>query len=295
MPTNLFLVFCSFFLFSATCFQKKDSAKVVFSATAPPDTLPYFLAQPNHTIFLESEDLKEISGLSPTDQPGVFLANNDEKGTIFFVDGNAGGGILNRVNFKDKGDFEDLAMVGDTIYVVKSSGKIFQVFDWKKDKPGVVEFDTPLKKEDDVEGLGFDKKKNVLLLACKGNTDSATVRRVFSFDLKTKKLGENPTYTIDPQQVNELLEKDGEDDPKFFSPSGIAVHPLRPEVYVISSVGKTMAVLDYNSGQLRYLVKLDKSILPQPEGIAFDASGNLFLSSEGKKGEGMLLRFDFHR
>lgn len=282
---------------ASTC-QSGSQAKVINTDTAATagDTLPYYLAEPNLTIFLENEELKEVSGLSPSNRAGEFIAVQDEKGIAFFLDGTAGGGIRKQVLFREKGDFEGVEMVGDTLYAVKSDGKIFQVSGFEKEKPNVAEFKTELKKEvDDVEGLGYDPKRNALLLACKGNPDSLAVRRVFAFDLKTKKLAAEPCYLIDPQEVEQILGKSEEDKKKYFSPSGIALHPKRAEVFVLSSVGKLLVVLDYSTGKIKYVVKLDKSILPQPEGIAFDKDGNLFLSSEGKKGEGLLLRFDLRK
>jgi uncharacterized protein YjiK len=44
---------------------------------------------------------------------------------------------------------------------------------------------------------------------------------------------------------------------------------------------------------VKFAQRLDKKILPQPEGISFDPKGNLLLSSEGKQGGGLILKFDF--
>jgi len=95
--------------------------------------------------------------------------------------------------------------------------------------------------------------------------------------------------------VNELLPYLDQEKHHYFSPSGIAVHPITGDVYVLSTALKRLVVLDYTTGKIRYAVRLDKKVLPQPEGIAFDSEGNLFLASEGKKGEGMLLRFNLQK
>jgi len=258
----------------------------------PADSLPYDLHNPSFIINLVSEELKEISGLSPTDSAGIYLAIADEVGEIFFIDGAGGGTILRKVFFRDKGDFEGVEMVGKCLYSVKSNGDIYEIGCWENDEPQIVEYKTSLHKSDDVEGLCYDEKRFSLLLACKQNPDSAGLRRVFAFDLKTKQLGDKPVYTIDPEAVNRMVPVEG-DKTRYFSPSGIAIHPKTGDVYVISSTQKRLVVLDYKTGALRFAVRLDKKLLPQPEGIAFDAEGNLHLSSEGKKGEGLVLKFDY--
>lgn len=260
-------------------------------SSAPPDTLPYNLANPSHIINLVSEDLKEISGLSPTDSQGQYLAIADERGEIFFVDGAGGGAITRRVLFRDKGDFEGVEMVGHCLYAIKSNGDVYEIGRWKTKRMVVHEYETHLNKEDDVEGLGYDPKRRALLLACKGNPDSSTLRQVFAFDLNSKELSETAVYTIDPLEVNRLVPKDPDENNHFFSPSGIAVHPKTKDIYVLSTSQKRLVVLDYDSGAIKFAVRLNKKMLPQPEGIAFDRNGDMLLSSEGKKGEGLMYRF----
>ncbi len=263
-------------------------------SAAPPDTLPYDLANPSHIINLVSEDLREISGLSPTDSQGLYLAISDERGEIFFIDGNGGGAITRRVLFRDKGDFEGVEMVGERLYAVKSKGDVFEISCWKRKKMKVEEYHTHLHKSDDVEGLGYDARRNALLLACKGNPDSSYSRSVYAFDLKSKTLSDLPVYKIDPLEVNQLVPHGREENAHFFSPSGIAIHPITQDVYILSTAQKRMVVLDYNTGAIKYAIRLDKRMLPQPEGISFDTNGDLVLSSEGKKGEGLVFRFNYH-
>lgn len=257
------------------------------------DSIPYDLNNPSLTINLVSEELKEISGLSPTETAGTYLAIADERGEAFLVDGKGGGAVLQRVLFREKGDFEGVEMVGKTIWAVKSDGDLFEINDWKKTPPTVQEYNTPLKKADDVEGLAYDAGRKALLLACKANPDSLIPRNIWAFDLQTKTLGATPAYRIDPQDVNRLVPYGSGEKHDYFSPSGLAVHPVTGDVYVISTALKRLVILDYKTGQIKAAQRLDKKILPQPEGISFDPAGNLLLSSEGKQGEGLLLRFDF--
>ena len=261
--------------------------------TVQTDSLPYNLQNPSVVINLVSEDLKEISGLSPTDEPGIFCAIADERGEIFFIDGNGGGAIVQRVLFRDKGDFEGVEKVGKCLYAAKSNGDVFEMACWEKNNPQTTVYKTSITKTDNVEGLCYDSLRNALLIACKGEPDSAYLRKVYAFDLGSKQLIETPVFTVDPLEVNRLVAYSDEDKAHFFSPSGIAVHPLNGDVYIVSSALKRLVVLDYKTGKIRFAVRLNKKLLPQPEGIAFDRAGNLYLSSEGKQGEGLLYRFDF--
>lgn len=258
------------------------------------DSIPYDLQNPSLTINLVSAELKEISGLSPTDSAGVYLAVADERGEAFFVDGN-GGAVLRRVLFRPKGDFEGIEMVGTTIWAAKSNGDMFEITDWKKNPPKVNEYKSFLKKQNDVEGLAYDPWRKALLLSCKEKPDSLYPRNIYVFNLKTRKLSEKPAYTIQPEEVNKLVAYGEIEKHDYFSPSGIAVHPLTGDLYLISTALKRLVVLDYKTGKLKFAKRLDKKILPQPEGISFDSAGNLLLSSEGKMGEGLLLKFDFKR
>ena len=259
------------------------------------DSLPYSLEEPSLQISLASDELKEISGLSPTSAPGVFCAIADEKGEIYFIDSKHGGKIIRQIKFLEKGDFEGIEKVKRCLYAVKSKGVVYQIAHWNRAHPIVKIYKTPLSKVDNVEGLCYDSHRNALLLACKGNPDSSYHRPVYAFDLRSKQLDETPVFTVDPLEVNKWVPYNSEDKPHFFSPSGIAIHPLTGEVYIISTAPKRLIVLDYTTGKILHAVRLDKKLLPQPEGIAFDPEGNLYLSSEGKKGEGLLLRFNYKK
>lgn len=259
------------------------------------DSIPYDLENPSFTINLVSEDLKEISGLSPTDKSGIYLAIADERGEVFFVDAEKGGKVTRQIMFRDKGDFEGIEMVGNSIWASKSNGDLYEITQWDKSAPQVDEFKTFLKKHNDVEGLGYDPWRKALLLACKEKPDSLYPRNIYAFDLESKTLNESPAYSIQPDDVNKLVAYGEMEKHDYFSPSGLAVHPLTGDIYVISTALKRLVVLDYKTGRVKFARHLDKKILPQPEGISFDKKGNLFLSSEGKMGEGLLLEFDLKR
>jgi uncharacterized protein YjiK len=257
---------------------------------AAQDTIPYHLDKPVAVLSLEEEALREISGLSCANQPGQFVAVADERGELFFLD--SSGLVTKRVLFRDKGDFEGVEMVGNTIWAVKSDGKIFGISSWQGDSPSVEEYKTELSRADDIEGLAYDPNRNALLLAAKGDPDSSYSRNVYAFSLATKQLDVRPVYSVEPSQVNELVPYGESEKHDSFSPSGIAVDPVTGHIYLISTALKRLVVLDGKSGKIIFAVRTDKKQMPQPEGIAFDTNGNMYISSEGKGGNGLLFRFD---
>lgn len=282
---------CVLLLQGSNCRQPAAAGKTPATST---EKLPYNIDAPALIISLVSDELKEISGLSPTETPGVYCAIADERGEIFFINADKAGAITHRVLFKDKGDFESLEMVGKTLYALKSNGTLYEIEHWQNaDKMEVHDYKTPLQPEHDLEGMCYDAKRNALLFAAKEDPLSNMSRKVYAFNLKTKTLEPDPAYSIDPLEVNRILPYSLDEKQQFFSPSGIAIHPKTKEVYVISTALKRLIVLNPETGALKLAVRLDKGLLPQPEGITFDAQGNLFLSSEGKKHEGLLLKFNY--
>ncbi len=287
---------CLLMLLGAQCGQQPNPAVPVKATTvAVSDSIPYDLHAPARTIQLGSADLSEISALSPTPEPGVFLAVADERGEVFFIDSKLDGAISKRITFRENGDFEGVEMVDSVIFCLKSDGVIFEISHWDKGKAQVREFPTVLTKDNNVEGLGYDAGRQALLLACKEDSESDVPRRVYAFDLQTHQLGATPVYTIDPRDVNARVPYSDEDKSQnFFSTSGVAVHPLTQDIYLISTALKRLVVLDHGTGKIRFATRLDKQVIPQPEGIAFDPAGNLYLSSEGKGGAGFILVFPYH-
>lgn len=266
---------------------------------------PYQLDKPDESFKLSSK-LVEISGLSLSSDSQYLLAVNDEQGKAFFVD-KQDGEIKKDLKFGKSGDYEGIEMVENILYVVRNSGTIVEVKDLGEEKQKDETYNTELNAEYDVEGLGYDAKHNRLLLACKGKAGVGEqfrhTRAVYGFDLNKKALNPKPVWLIDRRDIRAYAEKKKGKTPKLieildkdssnaaFAPSGIAVHPISGEIYLISSVGKVLVVIKPN-GKLAYLEKLDESLFRQPEGICFEADGTLFISSEGKGGKGRIFRFN---
>jgi len=293
LQSSLFLAIGLLCVSAIGCCASKQTQPAEKKASAP-NAYPYHLDAPTAVVTLSSPLLREISGIGPGETPETVVAIADELGEAYVLNTESGA-ILRKVFFRDRGDFEGVEAVGDVLYAIKSDGELYVIRDWTQGNTEARMVQTPLKKSDDIEGLAFDPKRNALLIACKNDPDSDAVRAIYAFDLKQDRMDTVPAYRIDPRAIDRMAPTEPDEKPNFFSPSGLAIHPLRKEIYVLSSAKKRLAVLDYDSGALLHVYRLDKNILPQPEGIAFDRSGNLLIASEGKKAEGLLLRFDYNK
>ncbi|MGB5895994.1 MAG: SdiA-regulated domain-containing protein, partial [Ignavibacteriaceae bacterium] len=119
----------------------------------------------SNTITLPKE-LNEISGLAISGDDRLF-AHNDEVGTVYELDISTWE-ILNEFYLgkkKIKKDFEGIAVVKDSLYMVTSSGEIYK-FSYSDDEKNVdyKKFNTILSAKNNVEGLCYDEATNSLLL-----------------------------------------------------------------------------------------------------------------------------------
>jgi uncharacterized protein YjiK len=232
-------------------------------------------------------ELKEISGIVKLGNDSL-LAIEDLHANLYFLQlKNSNVAVLATLPFaqtqKDKFDIEDVSMIGDTIYALWSHASIFKIWNWRS-KLQSKELTTFLDKKNNTEGLAYDPVTGNLLVACKkesGDTDEKkSTRSVYEFDVKTGKLKTNPFLLIHRKDFEKFVA-----DKVEFYPSGIAVHPITHDLYVISTRGNKCIACYTHSGQLKSFEYLDKDLLPQPEGICFDKDANLYISTEGKKGQ----------
>lgn len=246
--------------------------------------LPYDLLNPDEIVKLPNE-LNEISGLAWYN--GNIAAVDDEGGNLFII--STSGEILDKVNF-DKGDnYEGVAVTGNFIYAVKGSGDIFEI-----NKPEAKKIENPLTHRNDVEGLAYDKPNNRLLIACKkdaGIKEDVKGRAIYSFNLQSKKLSDNPLFIIHKKDLNQrMISRESDYKIREFAPSGIAIHPVTAHIYLISHRGKALVVLD-DSFKVQEVVRLRSRTFKQPEGICFSPDGTLYISNEGRGGLSNYLKF----
>ncbi|MGV3538536.1 MAG: SdiA-regulated domain-containing protein [Rufibacter sp.] len=233
--------------------------------------------------------LREVSGI-------VYLGNNqfaciqDEAGVIFIYNTEKGQ-IERQITFGAAGDYEGIALAGNTAYVVRSDGRIFEVTNIHTQQNKVSEFTTQLNENHNVEGLAYDQKNNRLLLAIKGEEPGAPdFKGIYAFDLKAKQLSAQPVYKLslkDPMLAKMKVKKK-KGLSKVWQPSEIAIHPATGELYMTEATNPQIFILNPD-GSIKKRFQLSKNEFYKPEGIAFGPRGELFISNEGKKEHGNIL------
>jgi len=280
------------------------------TAMLPNSKFAYNFDAPNEKFKLPKA-LKEISGLTCYKDKWL-AAVQDEKGAIYLIDMNTGK-TEDVIEFSADGDYEGIACVKDIFYTLRADGVLFQIKNWKgkQKKVRTKVIDTNLGERNDTEGLTFDPLNNQLLIACKaspiiGKKESGS-RAVYAYDLKKNKFDVEPTFLLSRKAFKKYIKENLKENPSYklylkeikkakkeflLKPSAIAVHPVSNDFYVLSAAGNSLIVLD-RSFNIKHLERLDANRFEQPEGLAFNSKGDLFISSEGLKKKARIYKFDY--
>ncbi|MBN2528250.1 MAG: hypothetical protein JXR76_17790 [Deltaproteobacteria bacterium] len=261
----------------------------------------YTLFKPAHVATLPKK-LKEASDVTVVATSEVALIQ-DEKGIIFLYDLKEDD-VVRKIKFGPKGDYEGMAEVNDTMYVLRSNGTLFKVPNWRENNDATHQtLNLPTK---DNEGLCYDAFANQLLIAPKSRWKKKLgggkrKRPLFAVDLKTEQMKSEPAFVVTTKDILAFakkkrltvpgkINKKGEfKDRLRFMPAAVAVHPVTGEIYIVSSVDRTLISINRQQ-KITGFTMLDPQLFLQPEGIAFLPDGTLVVVNESpKKKPGLLL------
>lgn len=255
-------------------------------------TFPYSFDQQGWRVEL-NDNLKEISGITSLNENQV-LAIQDEKGILFTVNLNTGN-VVSQMQFDKDRDYEDVCLVGDDhVFVLERDGDLYQFHLNEHGSDSIpVKYETLFSYRNDTEAMCFDPSNNQLLISPKegapeGSEPMRNIRGIYAFDLIDYRLDSIPMVRIAEKEIGRIVGNGGK--PYDFKPSAMAIHPTSRNIYILASVGKILIVIAPN-GDLQHVQLLSKKQFPQPEGMAFDADGNLLISSEGVDSPAAITRF----
>lgn len=239
--------------------------------------------------FFMPESLSEISGIAfYKGNADTVYAIQDEEGKLFRLAWNRKKQYNSK--FGKKGDYEDVVIANERVAILKSNGSLFvfpftdavyeepdSIKEWKLDLP-----------KGEYEGMYGDEKSGRLYVICKNCVEDDSHEMVSGFIFQWKdSIVPDGNFSID---VNELKPFTGKVK-RGFRPSALAKNPITDEWFLVSAVNKLLVVTN-RDWKVKEACTLDGNMFNQPEGIAFDQAGNLYISNEGDDlSQGNILKF----
>ena len=224
--------------------------------------------------------LQEISGLAMT-MDNRLLAHNDEKGVIYEID-YRNGVIVKAFQLADiakpvTDDFEGIATVNDHVYLVTSSGRIYECSEGADGESVLFTiYATGVGRDCEIEGLAYDASQRTLLLMCK-NARSAVLQEqlpLYHWSIDKKQLDHDAHIVMPVIQFSRHI------GGRKFHPSGIERHPMSGNYFVIAA--RQGAIVEITpAGEVVAIKRFSAQRHRQPEGITFAPDGTLILADEG--------------
>ena len=231
--------------------------------------------------------LQEISGIAYDGKRNRYYAIQDESGKLYLLDKETKD-IDSIYQFGGKGDYEDVALVDGVPYILRSDGLITRFHKdslnntsgievGKIDPGGKVDFET----------MYYDPDRKALVILCKNcSSDEKAKVSAFAFYVDSTGFDPKPIYQIDVEAVNKMAPE----KTSHLQPSAAAIHPVLKKLFILSSASSQLVIADLN-GNVEGVYVLAKALFPQPEGICFRQSGDMYISNEGGTKKATLFKF----
>jgi hypothetical protein len=258
----------------------------------------YRLGDPPKRRAVLPEELREISGLASTPD-GRLVAHGDEEGTVFQIDSRSGQ-VLKRFHLaptgrdpalgkkaregRVAGDFEGIAVAGDRYFLVTSTGVLVEFAEGPDGASVPYEAHTTgLGERCEVEGLVHDPEAGELLLLCKQLHAKAERDRIeiHAWSLADRRLASVPRLVVPRVSIRPFI-GDGR-----FNGSALTFTPGGRSLVLVAGPQRQYLEVALD-GRVVNGGPLDRTALPQPEGVTFTTDGTLLISSEGGRGEATL-------
>lgn len=259
----------------------------------------YDLSNPDKTIILPPI-LLEISGLTVIDSTSVACVQ-DENGMVFIFD-MVKNEISDHFIFHYPGDYEGVARVAGSFYVLRSDGTLFVT---RNDKSSVFtqQIVTQVGPPANYEGLCYDHRNHRLLIVPKNNPERGPgdekKHPVYGLDLRSGKQHGEEILQFDLPAITKHASENNikvPDEAKKISlrVSDIGIHPVTNMLYVISAANRMLFVFN-EDGTVDYIEELNPDLFNMPEGISFHDNGDMLIANEGRINPPTILLFKYKR
>lgn len=288
MIKKFYLLLFSFIIIIVSCNNSKQTAPL----SNPPG---YDLDKPEKYIM--PDVLLEISGIAfRNGNADTLYAQQDEEGKVYAL---VPGQKKNReTRFGKRGDYEDISIGNGYVFLLRSDGAIFSFpeTELQSDHAGNVKEWEGLLPRGEFEGMYADTARHLLYVLCKQCGEDKGSNTVSGYTLRLGAdsiLVRDSSFSINTDLIFEKAEKK-KGRKQRFQPSALARHPDTGDWFILSSVNKLLVIAGAK-WEVKGAYPLDPARFRQPEGIAFDKDGNLFISNEGDEiSNGNVLRFAYH-
>ncbi len=238
-------------------------------------------------------ELNEISGITWISENKIACVQ-DEDGIVYIY--NLSSELIEKkINFSKPGDFEAVAALDSTLYVMESNGLLFEISNYLSDSFQTKEYKTSFSGKNNLESLVADSINNQILFTVKNNDpNSKTYKGIYAFDVEFKSIGSLPIVKIpteNPIFKPKKVDDDVESISNFF-PSDIAINPTNRNYYILEGKNPQLLIMDKMGKPLK-IHKLHPESFPQPEGLTFSPEGILYISNEGKGGTASIVEVEF--
>jgi hypothetical protein len=235
-------------------------------------------------------ELHEISGIVFR-KDGTLLAEQDEDGYVYLL--KLGEDKTQSIAFGKSGDYEDIGIYNNNVMVLRSDGKLywFSLDEVTNGDATKVRKEEPLDKGE-YEALCIDEQAKLAYVMCKDCPgDSKKEVRGYAISLSPDDMFATRSFVLDIKAI-ERLNGGKKVNLKI---SAIAKNPKTSEWFILSAVNKMLLIADEN-WNIKELYDLPPANFIQPEGIAFDADNNLYISNEGAGlSKGTIVKFEYQR
>jgi uncharacterized protein YjiK len=224
-------------------------------------------------------DLAEISGLAYTPD-GRLFAQGDEQAVVYQID-LASGRLVKRFGIGGPGgpllgDFEDIQVVGDRIFLVTSKGEVLEGREGGdgETRPAL-RSGRGLGGACETEGMTWDPGSKSLLLLCKQTKRKQSKGQVviLAYSPETGKFEPEPRLVIPEAELQRVTGAKG------FAGSAITRHPRSGTYLMLAGPQRLFAEID-STGKVLGGGKLSAHRHRQPEGIAIAPDLTLLISDE---------------